>query len=192
MTPAVLRYSAFTTDPSGGNPAGVVLDARGLSDAAMQRIAGLATPLLDWTESPFAALYFAFDKEQAPATDRRAIWALGGVSLKNKEITSSHKGPDSPPILELIRPLQDENSRLVSQSGLFTKTPYGHTVESWVKEYFKDDGKYMTLIKIIIPNRDRPDCLKMLNKMNINHASLFPDLYGAGAHCNKRLQIDGY
>ena len=39
MTPAVLRYSAFTTDPSGGNPAGVVPDARGLSDAAMQRIA---------------------------------------------------------------------------------------------------------------------------------------------------------
>ena len=39
MTPAVLRYSAFTTDPSGGNPAGVVLDARGLPDDAMQRIA---------------------------------------------------------------------------------------------------------------------------------------------------------
>ena len=39
MTPAVLRYSAFTTDPSGGNPAGIVLDARGLSDDAMRRIA---------------------------------------------------------------------------------------------------------------------------------------------------------
>ena len=39
MTPAVLRYSAFTTDPGGGNPAGIVLDARGLSDDAMQRIA---------------------------------------------------------------------------------------------------------------------------------------------------------
>ena len=35
----VLRYSAFTTDPDGGNPAGVVLDARGLDDAAMLRIA---------------------------------------------------------------------------------------------------------------------------------------------------------
>ena len=35
----VLRYSAFTTDPTGGNPAGVVLDARGLSDARMQEIA---------------------------------------------------------------------------------------------------------------------------------------------------------
>ncbi|MFC4856746.1 PhzF family phenazine biosynthesis protein [Actinophytocola glycyrrhizae] len=35
----VLRYAAFTTDPTTGNPAGVVLDAAGLSDAEMQRIA---------------------------------------------------------------------------------------------------------------------------------------------------------
>lgn len=35
----VLHYAAFTTDPAGGNPAGVVLDATGLDEAAMQRIA---------------------------------------------------------------------------------------------------------------------------------------------------------
>ncbi|RZU19146.1 PhzF family phenazine biosynthesis protein [Kribbella rubisoli] len=35
----VLRYAAFTLDPAGGNPAGVVLDASGLDDAAMQAIA---------------------------------------------------------------------------------------------------------------------------------------------------------
>ena len=35
----VLRYAAFTTDPTKGNPAGVVLDAAGLPDAEMQRIA---------------------------------------------------------------------------------------------------------------------------------------------------------
>jgi PhzF family phenazine biosynthesis protein len=39
MNSDVLRYSAFTTDPNGGNPAGVLLDARGLSAADMQRIA---------------------------------------------------------------------------------------------------------------------------------------------------------
>lgn len=33
------RYAAFTTDPAGGNPAGVVLDAAALNDAEMQRIA---------------------------------------------------------------------------------------------------------------------------------------------------------
>ena len=34
-----LRYSAFTRDPAGGNPAGVVLDASGLDDVAMLTIA---------------------------------------------------------------------------------------------------------------------------------------------------------
>lgn len=35
----VLRYAAFTDDPRGGNPAGIVLDATDLDDAEMQRIA---------------------------------------------------------------------------------------------------------------------------------------------------------
>ncbi|MGV9557371.1 PhzF family phenazine biosynthesis isomerase [Streptomyces sp. NPDC003401] len=35
----VLRYAAFTSDPAGGNPAGVVLDADGLDDAAMLAVA---------------------------------------------------------------------------------------------------------------------------------------------------------
>ncbi|MCW5251376.1 PhzF family phenazine biosynthesis protein [Streptomyces sp. SHP 1-2] len=43
MSPAsgaqVLRYTAFSTDPAGGNPAGVVLDATGLDDDDMLRIA---------------------------------------------------------------------------------------------------------------------------------------------------------
>ena len=39
MNTSILHYSAFTTDPHGGNPAGVVLDARALADTDMQRIA---------------------------------------------------------------------------------------------------------------------------------------------------------
>src|ERR1700712_271922 len=35
----ILRYAAFTDDPAGGNRAGIVLDASGLDDASMQRIA---------------------------------------------------------------------------------------------------------------------------------------------------------
>jgi len=37
--PEVLRYAAFTIDGSGGNPAGVVLDAADLDEEQMQRIA---------------------------------------------------------------------------------------------------------------------------------------------------------
>ena len=35
----ILRYAAFSADPAGGNPAGVVLDAGRLSDAEMLAIA---------------------------------------------------------------------------------------------------------------------------------------------------------
>jgi PhzF family phenazine biosynthesis protein len=35
----ILRYAAFSGDPSGGNPAGIVLDATDLDDLAMQQIA---------------------------------------------------------------------------------------------------------------------------------------------------------
>jgi PhzF family phenazine biosynthesis protein len=45
----VLRYSAFTDRPEGGNPAGVVLDASQLSDGEMQRIA----KEVDYSESAF-------------------------------------------------------------------------------------------------------------------------------------------
>jgi len=37
--PEVLRYAAFTADPTGGNPAGLVLEADGLDDAEMLAIA---------------------------------------------------------------------------------------------------------------------------------------------------------
>ncbi|MFF5553077.1 PhzF family phenazine biosynthesis isomerase [Streptomyces olivaceoviridis] len=37
--PEILRYSAFTRTPDGGNPAGVVLDASGLDAAAMLAVA---------------------------------------------------------------------------------------------------------------------------------------------------------
>ncbi|MEV5614115.1 PhzF family phenazine biosynthesis isomerase [Streptomyces sp. NPDC052225] len=49
MTPDVLRYSAFTTRPAGGNPAGIVLDATGLTDAGMLKIAAD----LGYSESAF-------------------------------------------------------------------------------------------------------------------------------------------
>ncbi|OEJ96487.1 PhzF family phenazine biosynthesis protein [Streptomyces thermolilacinus] len=37
--PEVLHYTAFSADPEGGNPAGVVLDASGMSDAEMLAVA---------------------------------------------------------------------------------------------------------------------------------------------------------
>jgi PhzF family phenazine biosynthesis protein len=49
LTPEVLHYTAFTTSPSGGNKAGVVLDASRLGDAEMVAIAAE----LGYSESAF-------------------------------------------------------------------------------------------------------------------------------------------
>ena len=93
--------------------------------------------------------------------------------------------------MEFIRPLSDENQRLVNQGGLFTRAPDGEAVESWVQKNFIDDSGYV-LMKILIPNKDRTECLTSLNRMNINHLTLFPDLYGATKYCNLFGEIKNY
>jgi PhzF family phenazine biosynthesis protein len=47
--PQILRYAAFTADPRGGNPAGVVLDAGGLTPEQMQATAAA----IGYSESAF-------------------------------------------------------------------------------------------------------------------------------------------
>src|SRR4051794_27106400 len=59
----VLRYAAFTDDPAGGNPAGVVLDASGMSDEEMLAVAAdvgySETAFLSGGPSEFDVRYFS-------------------------------------------------------------------------------------------------------------------------------------
>jgi len=156
---------------------------------------------LDWTTSPFVAAYFAFIDTGSKQTKNRAIFALHRPSVQHKvkeliakkkaEIDQAKKDMaagkkqvnafvarrlDIPvrPQVEFVRPMSDENQRLVSQGGLFTRTPNDLDLESWVKKSFPGENGYV-LMKLYVPNRDRKQCLKALNRMNINHLSLFPD-----------------
>jgi PhzF family phenazine biosynthesis protein len=60
----ILRYVAFSADPEGGNPAGVVLDAAGLDETTMQAVAaevGFSETafLLDHGDGRFDVRYFS-------------------------------------------------------------------------------------------------------------------------------------
>lgn len=143
---------------------------------------GLATPLLDWTSSPYVALYFAFEETLPPTNGERAVWALDAFHLKT---TRSLTRPD---MLRIVQPRQqDENARLVSQAGLFTRTPPNTSVDQWVRKKYKNERKVPILTRITIPDDKQGACVESLNKMNVNHLSLFPDLIGASRHCNWKI-----
>lgn len=154
---------------------------------------GLHTPLLDWATSPFVAAHFAYFDAAAEQTEPRAVFALNRsfVEKRSNEISKEGTKAERPPTVEFFQPMSDENPRLVSQSGLFTRGPDAGDIESWVRANFPGE-KHAVLLKFTLPNKDRDFSLRSLNRMNINHLSLFPDLLGACGHCNLSLEIGRY
>lgn len=154
---------------------------------------GLLTPLLDWTTSPYVAAYFAYFKKTEDVNKRIAIFALHKPSIERKsnEIIQGYKSKGRPPVIEFVNPLSDDNLRLVNQGGLFTRSPDNISVEEWVNEHFIGYNR-VVLLKMTFPNKEREFVLQSLNRMNINHLSLFPDLYGASQYSNLELQIAKY
>lgn len=153
---------------------------------------GLATPLLDWTRSPFAAAYFAFEENPSDNTEWRVVYGLdeNAVAQRYAEL---QEGPSFEqgrlPVVELVDPMSDENVRLVSQGGLFTRAPIGTPIDRWVAGQFEGSITPI-LVRIEIPDSDRELCLRTLDRMNINHLSLFPDLAGASRFSNLRMELD--
>ncbi len=149
---------------------------------------GLVTPLLDWTRSPYVALFFAFEDEDrsllsntvAPP-EYRVVYALSTSTIEQGT------GDDGSSV-RLVSPATDTNYRLVSQGGLHLCMPRRTDLVSYVKDRFSGEERGATLTKVKIPNEDRSGCLVALNKMNINHMALFPDLDGAARHVNSLWQ----
>lgn len=154
---------------------------------------GLATPLLDWTLSPYIAAFFAFH-EDAGEEEYFAVWALHQHSIEVLNINNSElyngKSVDQQS-LNVIHPETDENMRLISQAGVFTRAPLLIPVEVWIQDRFKGCNEAI-LSKIMIPRKDREKALIALNRMRINYLTLFPDLYGSSKHCCLSLSIDAY
>lgn len=166
---------------------------------------GLATPLLDWTLAPYVALFFAFvnedhqtwkDDDEKPTNHSRVIYILN-KSFVEDLVEDEEADPLDNGYPKVVEPSKDDHGRLVNQAGLFTIAPYGETIESALlkaladSEVDVDNSKELSkyICKLHIPNTSeiRRDCLRHLRKMNIHHASLFPDVIGASGYCNELI-----
>jgi hypothetical protein len=153
---------------------------------------GLATPLLDWSESPYIAMFFALGMLKEQDTDR-AIWCLNRRLVEKVNGSMNEKKNH----LRIFLPDTEDNNRLLQQSGLFTKGPVLLNVEDWVSRngdliYEMHHQNVPVVLRLDFPgNTDmRNEMLRRLNLMNINHSTLFPDLIGAAQHCN--ILAEGY
>lgn len=147
---------------------------------------GLATPLLDWTRSPFVALFFAFEEEECSlpednwgVPEYRGVYVLSTHTIKTVV-------EDGVPAVRILSPETDANYRLISQAALFVRMPRKTDLESYVATHSTGHDHGATFTKVKIPNTDRDGCLIALNKMNINYMTLFPDIDGAAKHVNAR------
>lgn len=120
--------------------------------------------------------------------------------------------------LLFYKPLSDDNFRMINQQGLFTVSRSPHTIEQWIFKNYKTIRRFLNnkyqheqnvkkktklkkevgsgwiLLKIDIETerRDRQQLLRQLNRMNINYATLFPDVEGASLYANMQGDIPHY
>jgi hypothetical protein len=151
----------------------------------MQHYSG-PTRLLDWTLSPYVALYFAVD--QYPESDG-AVWFFPSAALET--ITANRYGKlehSSQEQLEsrdvkAVYPIEatQHSKRSASQQAVFTVCTHVLADHGQViSEAFVGQEDRYPLNKVIVPAGVKNQFLSKLRTMNITAGSLFPGLDGLG------------
>ena len=148
---------------------------------------GYPTPILDWTQSPFVAAYFAFKDlhKNNTATDQKARILI----LDAREWAGSYERAQvlMPGFLHMtmLEPLATNNPRALPQQSISTVTNIDD-LERYIRDVEARDSKSY-LRAIDIPASERRMVMQDLALMGITAGSLFPGLDGACLQLKERF-----
>ncbi len=150
---------------------------------------GYPTPLLDWTYSPFVALFFAYrgissqeSKEAEPSENIRVL--IFNLGAWEKDFIQGTSLISSVRHLSVGEFLAIENERMIPQQAVTTVTNIDD-IESYVSQREAHMGKkYLTALDI--PVSERSSIIKELSYMGITAGALFPGLDGACEELKER------
>lgn len=160
---------------------------------------GVPTRLLDWTESPFVALFFALENAREPgsAADDSAVWILDPVAL-NSLAADQREGSNQiygayAPELEAYKPRSQgknlkerlpsamfgihNSPRIVAQRGSFVL--FGKDTDP-MNRHPKLNGDTQLVRRIDIQADVKMDMFRELVSMGVADSVIYPDLDGLG------------
>ncbi|AKJ31539.1 FRG domain-containing protein [Caldimonas brevitalea] len=167
---------------------------------AMMQHHGAPTRLLDFTKSPFVAAFFALERAVGDAAvyalNTPALWQATprfDATLTRDRIDPRHPGhferyfiDNQHPLLWFGEPSRMDR-RLVAQSGLFVVPGQLQQPLAEILDHYASDAPLLK--KIVLPAALRDQAMHALYRMNVTHATLFPDLDGLARSIAYELEV---
>jgi hypothetical protein len=179
---------------------------------ALMQHHGVPTRLLDWTKSPYVAMYFALEQDSERPEKRSAIWAIDldwleriecelfQMELETSQLADANGrieylnrllGHKENPVVVRIDPAKT-NERIAAQQGILLCNLHHRAMFNAILNgmIFHDESLELPVLrKIEIDGKHRISFLKTLREMNIHRASLFPGLDGFGQSLRLELEM---